>query len=156
MAEAHEISWNVASHNARERSNDWYWGLGGIALVGAVLSIIFGNILLAIIIVLGSVSIGFLAGREPREHSVVLSERGISIDGTRYPYSSVQSFWVEEHEGSPRLFVSLRGIISPHYSLHIPEEINPTDVRAYLKRFAAEEEQGPQIGEHLAEIFGLN
>jgi hypothetical protein len=156
MAEVHEISWNVASHSSRERSNDWYWGLGGLALVGAVLSIIFGNILLAIIITLGSISIGFLAGRVPREHSVVLSERGVSIDGTRYPYASVQSFWVEEHEGHPKLFISLRGIISPHHSLYIPEEISPSDVRTFLKRFATEEEQGPQLGEHLAEIFGLN
>jgi hypothetical protein len=156
MVESHEISWNVVSHAAHERSNDWYWGLGAIAIGSAILSIIFGNILLAIIIGLGSLSIGVLAAKQPREHSVTLSPRGVSIDGTLYPYRSVHSFWVEEHQGDPRLFLSMQGIISPHYSLYLGQDINPSDVRTYLKKYVQEEEQGPQFGEHVAEMFGLN
>jgi hypothetical protein len=151
-----ELSWQVASHNMRERSNDWFWGLGAIAIAGAVVSIVFGNALLAIIIVLGAFSIGFLSAQRPREHSVVIGPRGISIDGTRYPYKSVRSFWVEHTDSNARLFVSMNGVLAPHFSLYVANSVEQDAVRRYLKRYVEEVEQGPQLGDHLSEIFGLN
>lgn len=151
-----ELSWQVSSHNTRERSNDWFWGLGALAIVGAIASVVFGNALLAIIIALGAVSIGLLAVQEPREHSVVVGPRGIIIDGTRYPYPSVRSFWVEHADSNARLFVSMSGILAPHFSLPIANTVEGDAVRRYLKRFVPEEEQGPQLGDHLADILRLN
>lgn len=150
-----EISWRVISHVRREHSNDWFWGLGAMAIVGAGLSIFFGNILLAVIIILGAGSIGFLSTQQQREHTVSITARGISIDGTRYPYKSVRSFWVEEHQGEPQLFVSMLGVLTPHFAFHFGDGVRPEEVRAFLKRYATEEEQGAQLGQHLAEIFGL-
>jgi len=155
MPAEQEIAWTVARTH-RERSTDWYWGLGTLALAGVLLSIfLFDNTLLAIILLIGAVSIGVLASREPREHAVKIDPRGLVVDGTRYPYSSVHSFWVEHETSSPRLFVSMTGILSPHFSFELKDEAQGTQVRAFLKRYAAEEEQGPHIGEHLAEIFRL-
>lgn len=150
-----ELSWRVASHRTQARSNDWFWGLGAIALVGAGAACIFGNVLFAIIIVLAAGSIGFLSSQTPREHTIHIGPRGIVIDGTRYPYDSVVSFWVEQNDDAARLFVSLRGIVAPHFSLYLADGVEADRVRMYLKKYVAEEEQGPQIGEHLAEIFGL-
>jgi hypothetical protein len=154
MAPEAEVSWVVRPVH-RERSNDWYWGLGSLALGSALLSIFFGNILLAVIIILGAFSIGILASREPREHSVTLNNRGLVIDGTRYPYSAIHSFWVEHETVNPRLFISMVGIISSHFSFELDDETQGVRVREFLRRHAHEEEQGPHIGEHLAELFGL-
>ena len=151
-----EISWQVASHTLREHSNDWFWGLGAMAIIGAIASVLFGNALLAIIIVLGAFSIGYLALQRPREHSVSIGPRGISIDGTRYPYKSIHSFWVEHTDHTPRLFVSMNGILAPHFSLYLSDTTQGDVVRRYLKRYVSEEEQGPQVGEHIAELLGLN
>jgi hypothetical protein len=63
-----EMVWSVITHEHRERTTDWYWALGLVAIAGAVASVFFGNTLLAIIILLGAGSIGFLAIRGPREH----------------------------------------------------------------------------------------
>lgn len=155
MPDVQEISWTVARPH-RERSNDWYWGLGAMALGGALLSILlFSNTLLAIILVLGAISIGVLAAREPREHNVKLDPRGIVVDGTRYPYSSVHSFWVEHENTRPHLYISMTGILSPHFSFELEDEAKGSEVRTFLRRFAHEEEQGPHLGDRLAEIFGL-
>ena len=156
MAEAGQvIAWNVHSHVHRERTSDWYWALGLIALVGAAASIFFGNTLLAVILVVGAASVGVLASRTPREHGVRIDARGISIDGTLYPYASVQSFWVEESGDAPRLFVSTSGIIAPHLTLPLQDRARAGQVRSFLKKYATEEEQGPHFGEHIAEFFGL-
>ena len=149
-----EISW-VVRRAHHERSNDWYWGLGALALAGALASIFFSNILLAIIIIMSAVSVGVLASREPREHTVKLDRRGMVIDGTRYPFASIHSFWVEHETSLPRVFVSINGILNSHFSFELEDEVQGNRVREFLKQFALEEEQGPHIGEHLAEIFKL-
>lgn len=148
------IAWQVHSHIDRERSADWYWALGLAAIVGAAASVFFGNVLLAVILLVGAASIGVLAARGPREHSARIDARGVSIDGTLYPYASVQSFWVEEGE-NPRLFVSTNGIIAPHLTLPLEDRSRAGVVRSFLKKHAREEEQGPHFGEQVAEFFGL-
>ena len=153
--EGQVISWQVHSHTHRERTTDWYWALGLVAIVGAVASIFFGNVLLAIILIIGAGSIGVLAARGPREHSVRIDTRGISVDGTLYPYASVRSFWVEEEVEKPRLWVSTSGIIAPQLTLPLEDRARARVVHSFLKKYAKEEEQGPHFGEHVAELFGL-
>ena len=147
--------WSVITHDVRERSTDWYWTLGIVALVGIGASIFFSNVLLAIIIALGAFSIGFLAARGPREHQIRLDNRGLAVDGTRYRWDSVHTFWVEHESDSPRLFLTMRGVLLPHLSIVLDSRQQGDDVRSHLRRFVMEEEQGPNLGEHLAALFRL-
>jgi hypothetical protein len=143
------------THEHREHSTDWYWGLGVAAVGGAAVAIFFGNVLFAIILVLGAGCIGYLAARGPREHSIKIDDHGVSVDGTRYPYSAVRSFWVEHDQDNPRLFLSMRGALSPHFSLTLDSAEQGAQVRSHLQRFVQEREQGPHAGERLAQLFGL-
>jgi hypothetical protein len=152
--EGQTISWQVETHEHRERSADWYWALGLGALVAAAISIFFGNYLFALIIVLGAGSIGTLVARGPREHWIKIDTRGISMDGTLYRWATIQNFWVEPGE-NPRLLVTTSGIFSPQLVIPVGNSTRAQNVRSYLKRHVAEEEQHPHLGEHLAELFGL-
>lgn len=149
------ISWTVLTHEHKDRSADWYWTLGALAVVGIGLSIFFSNILLAIILAVGAGSIGFLAARGPREHMVRIDKRGVSLDGTLYPYPSIHSFWVEESAENPRLFLSTSGFLSPSITVPLDNASHAQSVRDFLKKFGEEEEQRPHFGEHLAEMLGL-
>jgi len=155
MGDDQEILWTVQTHAHKERTTDWYWGLGVLAIAGAAASVFFGNALLAIIIGIGALSIGFLVARGPREHTVRLHRRGITVDGTLYRYASVQSFWVEHETEHPHLFLSMTGLVTPHFSFPLESESQGEQIRNFLRPLAKEEEQGPHVGEHLAEIFGL-
>ncbi len=155
MPVAQHMEWSTTTHEHYERSTDWYWGLGIIALVGSGAAIFFGNFLFAVIILIGTFSVGFLAARGPREHTMRIDDRGISVDGTRYPYSAVHSFFVEHDMENPRLFMTMRGALSPHFSLVLDSAQQGNDVRAHLKQHIEEVEQGPHAGEHLARILGL-
>jgi hypothetical protein len=159
--DAHEtqgISWQVGTHEHKERTPDWYWGLGLGALVAAGLSLFFGNLLFALIIIIGASSIGALVARGPREHWVKIDGRGVALDGTLYRWNTIQSFWIErptESEREPRLLVTTTGIFSPQLVIPLDNTTRAQNVRTHLRRFAEEEEQEPHIGEHLAELFGL-
>lgn len=151
------ISWQVETHVHRERSTDWYWGLGLGAVAAAGLSLFFGNILFALIIILGVGSIAVLAARGPREHWMRIDGRGVSVDGTLYRFSSIQSFWVqpetEAHEA--RMLVTTSGVFSPQLVIPLGTMTRAQNVRAFMRRFTQEQEQEAHLGEHLAELFGL-
>ena len=153
--ETQDMVWSITTHVHRERNVDWYWALGVIAVAGILVSVFFSNVLLAVIIALGAISIGFLAARGPREHMVKIDDRGVSIDGTRYPFANIYSFWVEHEQESPHLFITMRGILTPHLSLMLDSEAQGAAVREHLQSRVKEEEQGPHLGERLSEIFGL-
>ena len=155
--EGQSISWQVVTHDHKERSTDWYWGLGLGAVAAAGISLFFGNILFALILLVGLGSIAVLAGRGPREHWVKIDGRGVSLDGTLYRYDSVHTFWVEpEAPGrEARLLVTTNGLIFPQLVIPLGPATRAQNVRAFLRRFAQEEEQHAHLGEHLAELFGL-
>lgn len=152
---AESIHWRVLTHEHKERTIDWYWTLGTLAVVGAAISLWFSNLLFGIILILAASSIGILVARGPREHSVLVDERGVSVDGTLYPYKTIKSFWVEEEKEKPRLIVATMGLVAPQIVVPLIERSRANEVRTLMKKFATEEEQGAHFGERLAELFGL-
>lgn len=153
--EGGEISWEVLTHVHRERTNDWYWALGLSAVVAAALSIWLGNLLFGVLILLCAGSIGALAMRGPREHNVTIDPRGLSVDGTLYPYRALKSFWVVDDPEYLRLYITTRGIITPHMMFPLESQEHAQVVHAYLVDRLEEVEQEPHIGEHIAAMLGL-
>ena len=157
MAPEQEIVWHVLTHEHKEHTADWFWALGLLTLVGAGLSVYFGNILLALILIIGAGSIVTLKIRGPREHQVRVDVRGIALDGTLYPWKTVGSFWVNtnpEH-GDLCMYLMTKSFLHPRITVPLDNLEHAADVRAFCKRFAQEEEQWPHFGEHLAEMLGL-
>src|SRR5262245_46057829 len=120
------IFWTAPTHTPRERSADWYWALGLIALGGIVVSIVLNNALVAIVIAIIAVCLGALAARAPRHCEIHLTEEGIVVDHDMHPYRSLRSFFVfEEHPAGARLLLTTHSIIHPHIALIIGEPAQP-------------------------------
>jgi len=153
--EEKHISWSVTTHNHAERTADWYWALGLVVVVAAAACVWFGNFLFALILIVGGLCVGWLAARGPREHTVVVTERGLVIDGTLYRWAGIRSFWVEREMEPPHLLLTMSGIIMPHLMLRLDDHSQAEAVRAHLVRFVNEEEQAPHVGEYIAQMLGL-
>jgi hypothetical protein len=155
--EGQSISWQVQTHEHRERSVDWYWGIGLGAAAAAGISLFFGNILFALIIVIGLGSIAILVARGPREHGVRLDARGVSLDGTLYRFASIQSFWIQPEDASheAQMLLTTSGIFSPQLVIPLGHMARAQNVRTFMRRYVPEVEQEAHLGEHLAELFGL-
>lgn len=154
MAEDSGISWRVDTHEHMERSNDWYWGLGLMTLVAAGISVFLGNALFALILLLGAGSLGVLVARGPREHEVKVTQKGLHLDGTLYRWSGVRSFWVEEGR-DPHLLITTQGVLHPQLVIPLLDQNRARNVREYVRKLAAEEEQEPHLGHHVAQMLGL-
>jgi len=150
------LEWVAPTHLRAERTNDWFWALGIVAVFGSIAAVLLGNILFAAIILLATVMLGVTAMREPRECSVQLNPQGIVIDSELYPYRSIHSFWVDEREhlAAPKLFLATSGIVHPHITVILKSHEDADAVRNYLHQFI-EEDEGHTFGTMFAELLGL-
>lgn len=160
MPQYEEITWSVVTHRHIEHSTDWYWGLGLLTLVGAGAAIYFGDLLLGVILLIGGISIAVLKLRGPREHDVKLNGRGATLDGTVYPWKSIQSFWinVSPHTSTSHLYFTTHSLIMPRIVVPLDSDAHSQQVRSFCLQYVPEtdeENQRLHFLEHLVEAIGL-
>jgi hypothetical protein len=150
------ITWEAAEYEYRERTPDWFWALGIIAVSGAITAILLQDFLFAIVILLAAFAISLLAVRTPTIHRFEINERGVKIGSRLYPYITLESFWIEDrHEHlPPKLLITSKKPLVPHISIPLAQT-DPRAVRNFLLRHMQEEEQHESVAHHILEWFGF-
>jgi len=147
--------WEAYEHEHIERESDWFWALGIIAACGALTSLIFGNVLFALVILLAAVSFALVARHKPELHEFEINDRGIRVSGDLHTYESIISFWVETENGrEPTLLVDTTAFMSPN--LFIPlDGVNPDELRRFLGKHCKEKKMHEPLSHKIIEAFGL-
>jgi len=149
------LRWSAYEHEHVERGGDWFWALGIVALSCAVVSILFHDVLFAVLIMMAAAIIGMLANVPPDLVSFELSERGVRVGDTLHRFHEIISFWVEEegHE-RPLLLIDTIKFMSPNLIIPI-EHIDPHLVRAFMRERAEEVPMKEPVSHKILEFFGL-
>lgn len=148
------ISWEVKEYEHRERSTDWFWAIALLAGVGAVVSIIFNNFLLAVIILLAAVSLIMYARREPETQTVELSPAGVKIGRTLYPYKNLKTFWVTDEDERCKLLLESTRSIMPIIDVKAPSA-RRDEIMEYLNDYLPALEREESLIDALGDWFGL-
>jgi hypothetical protein len=149
------VRWSAYEHDHIERSSDWYWALGVVAACALLTSILFGDILFGLLILLAATILALLARTPPALMHFELSDRGVRVNDTLHRYGEIISFWVEdERDDRPLLLVDTTKFLSPNLVIPI-EHVDPDLVRAYLKERAKEVHMKEPVSHKILEFFGL-
>jgi hypothetical protein len=117
------IYWEAPEHNHIEKTGDWYWVLGIVALAGSVASMIAGNVLFGIVIILAALTMYIASHRKPRMIEFEVSARGIRIEDTLYPYTTLDSYFLDETALiNPQLIAKSKKLFMPLLIIPIPAE----------------------------------
>lgn len=128
------ISWTALEHEYIERNPDWFWMVGIVALGGAILALLFGNVLFALFIVVGAVTLSLYALKHPHPVNFEINDKGIIIGVDLYPYQTLESFCIHEHGASFRLLVKSQKVFMPYLLLPLGD-VPPVEVRkAFINR----------------------
>lgn len=131
MDDSKVLSWETIEHAYYEKTADWYWIIGIVGAVAIFLSFLFGNILLAIIFLIGTASIMLHGSQEPDTVTVRLGPQNVRIGKMVYPYSELISFSVDEDDDPVMLYLSTKSVVFSQIS--VPIEDVPVDlIRDYL------------------------
>lgn len=156
MAEAtRAVTWEAPEHNHIEKSSDWFWALGIIALSGAVAAFFFGNFLLAVLILVGAFTMALVAVQKPKILAYSVSTRGIRVGEKIYPYSTLEAYFIdEENPQGPQLLIKSTHLYLPLIIMPIPVEY-VDDIEDLLIDRLPEEELEEPLANKILEIFGF-
>jgi hypothetical protein len=149
------VSWEAPEHNHIEKTGDWYWMLGIVGVAGSVVSIILGNTLFGLVILLATVTMVVVSHRKPRVIGFEVSARGVRIDRDLYPYSTLDSFYLdEENLPGPQLIVKPKKLFLPLLLLPIPE-LYADEIEDVIASRLREEHLEEPFSHKLLEFFGF-
>ncbi len=148
------IRWQTFEYSHWEKSSDWFWLVGLVAFLGIILSIVFKNFLLAIIILIGGFSSMMYGSRKPESIGCEINPRGIKIKDLMFPMSNLESFSLREEFEPHTLYLKTKKLFSPKIAIPL-NEVEPEIIRKFLSVYLPEEEHQESLLELIAERFGF-
>jgi hypothetical protein len=149
-----KIKWRAYEYEYIERPRDWYWALGILALAFSVTSIILGNILFAVFILVAAFSAALHAKRPPEIFDFEINQKGIRVNDTLYPYQTVNAFWIEDEISFDQLIVRSNKKLMPYLILPLAD-MDHELIREYLLDYMPEEEMREPFTHKLLEYLGF-
>ncbi|MDA8611390.1 hypothetical protein N9L18_00810 [Candidatus Pacebacteria bacterium] len=156
MAKPKIIEWQAMEHHHEVRSNDWFWIVGVIAIAGAILAAYFENILLAILIVIAGFTSLLHGHSKPKVITFKISRRGVQAGTTLYPFSSLESFWVEDEMREDKIILKSQKFMMPYIVIpYDSTKTDPEEIRDYLLEYINEEEMAEPVLQQVLENLGF-
>lgn len=147
------ITWRAPEYEYRKRGPDWFWAVGIVGVGLAVTAVVFGNVLFAVLLVIATSALLLQALKRPRVLEFGIGERGIRIDKTLYPYSTLEAFWIDEGEPS-HLLVKSEKLLAPLLVIPLGDTDTPR-VRETLLEFVYEEKLREPLLQKILELVGF-
>lgn len=149
------IEWEAPEHHHGPKSSDWFWVLGIMVISGAIASVLFNNILLALVILIGGAVMGILATRPPKTVTFAVTQRGIRIDSNFYPYTTLETYFIDEHPMiGDQLLIRSQKMFMPLLILPLPED-DVDEIEAIIAERIPEEHIEEPFANKLLEFFGF-
>ncbi len=133
------MEWGAPEYEHKERSADWFWAMGIIVTAIAITLIIFGNIILAILILISVFSLTLFLNHEPEIIDVSVTEKGITRENIFYPYSTLQSFWIDEEHSHPKILLKSKKFFMPLIVVPLGDKTDVDKLHSNLSKFLEEE-----------------
>ncbi len=157
MARAVFFEWDAEGYLFEEKSSDWYWALGIIAVASAIASILFGNVILALLIIAASVTLALSTITRPRVHHFSITDEGVMVDENLYDYDSIVSFSVLEYIDPnlpPALSIRTHKLLAPHLIIPIVGH-DPVEIYEFFAEHVEEGRHDESVIDRIIEMLRL-
>ncbi len=128
------IEWSAPEYTHKARTNDWYWSIGLVALVGMVGALWFHNYIFAIFILVSGVCLILFTLRLPQEVTFVVKETGIGIAREDHPWSEIKGFKIKTDTPYSKLLLLTSKKFLPIYTVPFPPE-KSQEIEEFLLKF---------------------
>jgi hypothetical protein len=151
------MEWEGREYDHNPKSADWYWAVGIIAVAGTVASILFGDYLVAILIIIAATALALHAAKQPPIHRFRLVDDGLLVGEEVHPFSRMISFsMLEDIDGElpPLLSIKTHSWLSPHLVIPL-EGVDPDAVYAFFLAHVTEEAHPHSFSDLVAAWLGF-
>ncbi len=155
MPKPFRIEWDAHEYEHKQRNRDWFWAVGIMSVALAVVAIIFGNIILALLILVGAFSLSLFINRPPEHVHVVVDERGVTRGKTHYPYETLKYFWIDHLHSHPKIILRSKKMFMPLIVIPLDVEANLDVIHTALSGVLEEEFHSLPFVEKILEYLGF-
>lgn len=148
------IEWDAPEHEHKERTSDWFWAVGIISVAIVAASIIFGNIVFAILVLVSVFSLALFINKAPENIHIAVTERGITRGNIYYPYSTLESYWLDADHPHPKIILRSTKMFMPLIVVPIGDA-DPFKLDETLTQFLPERYEALPLAERLLEYLGF-
>lgn len=157
MQDENKIFWQNYEFEYKEKTNDWFWGMGIVVVCLSIIAIIYDNPLFAIFMLIAGFTIFMKAKKVPRLIDFELSDKGIKIDGTLYSYGNLKSFWIEDNKReAPKMILKTEKFITPIIVIPLDTDlVDHEEIRNFLLKYLTEEKLIEPFSHKITEFLGF-
>ncbi|MFA6273496.1 MAG: hypothetical protein WC673_03360 [Candidatus Paceibacterota bacterium] len=149
------ITWETFEYQHHERSGDWFWVTGIVAVSLAITAILFNNLLFGILIIIAGFALMLQAARKPRLVQFTINQTGLVAGHTTHPFSSLESFWIDEtNPTDARLLLKSKTLTAMLIVIPLGDT-EPQAVKDFLSQYIAEEELHEPLSQKIMEAVGF-
>jgi hypothetical protein len=148
------LKWSAPEYHHYERSTDWFWAVGIIAVSIAILSFFFNNALFGILILLSAGILIFYVLRAPDEVQYEINQRGVMVNNDLYPYLTLEAFWLETRAGEPKIILKSKKAIQPFIIIPVHED-SVDEINTLLRGNLTEKELAEPAAHKVLEYLGF-
>lgn len=149
------MEWDAHEYEHKERSSDWFWAVGIISVSVAIASVIFGNIIFGILVLVGTFALSIFASRPPSTFHIVVDEKGVSKGRIQYPYSTLHSFWIDTDHPHQKIILRSEKMFMPLIVVPLGEGVNVDELHDNLSQTLTEEFHSLPFVEKILEYLGF-
>ncbi|MEX2013553.1 MAG: hypothetical protein WD897_01405 [Parcubacteria group bacterium] len=150
-----KIEWDAHEYEHRQRNPDWFWAVGIVSVSVAIASVIFGNIIFGILVLIGAFALSLFANRPPSTLHIVVDEKGVIRGKVRYPYRTLQSFWIDTEHPHKKIILRSEKLFMPLIIVPLGDSVDVEQLRENLSRFLPEEFHSLPLIERVLEYLGF-
>ncbi len=149
------LKWEALEYEYIPKSNNWFWSVGIIAASAALASILLGNMLFAILVMIAALSIILYGVKRPKKVMFSFASRGFQIGNRLYPYENLRSFWIHYEPPAKKLMtIEPKKLFMP--TMLIPlGNADPNIIREHLLKFLKEERHEESITQTISRLLGF-
>lgn len=149
------MEWDAPEHEHKERTADWFWVAGIIVVALALVSIIFGNIIFGILIVVCAFSLGLFINRVPDNIHIAVTDAGVVREKTLYPYDSLESFWIDTDHPHKKVIIKSKRPLMPLILAPLADNVDVDELRKILLEKLPEQPHSLPLAEKILEYLGF-
>ncbi len=146
------LAWEAPEYIYQEKGTDWYWWVGLAAIVFLGFAIWQGSFLFGVLVLIGWFTILLFAAKRPRTLKFSISEQGVLVENTFYPWQHLKSFWIFY---TPPIHKEISFESKKTLMLHLKVPLGDTDpqrAQEILKKYLPEIEQDDSLIDNLARL----
>ncbi|MBX4195762.1 hypothetical protein KW796_02300 [Candidatus Parcubacteria bacterium] len=149
------LEWNAHEYEHKERSSDWFWAAGIITAGLALTSIIFGNVILGILVVVSAFSLALFINRPPENIHISINDEGLARGRVFYPFETLAAFWIDTDHPHKKVILRSKKMLMPLIVIPLSDNIDTERLRGNLSQYLKEEYHTLPLVEKILEYLGF-